>query len=167
MKLKKISALAELISAIAIVVTLAYLALETHQNTIAVQATIRQSMLAEDRELVFKQMDYPFVAPWLYGSRQLTDVEKTQLASWLIVFIRGRENQWLQYRAGVIDEITWESYRYPLRDILLREPAKTFWRTHSSRGEFAHGFGEDVDQFLADAPAPADLSFDQLIGFSE
>ncbi len=106
MKLKKISALAELISAIAIVVTLAYLALETHQNTIAVQATIRQSMLAEDRELVFKQMDYPFVAPWLYGSRQLTDVEKTQLASWLIVFIRGRENQWLQYRAGVIDEIT-------------------------------------------------------------
>jgi hypothetical protein len=61
MKLEKLSAIAELVSSVAILVTLGYLAVETRQNTLATQATVRQAMLAEDRELLFKTMEYPFI----------------------------------------------------------------------------------------------------------
>ena len=167
MKLEKVSAIAELISAIAILVTLGYLAVETQQNTNAVMAGVRQAMLAEDRELLFQQMEYPFVAPALYGAKQLTDEEKVQLQSWLVVFVRGRENQWLQYQYGVLDKTTWEAYRTPLRYVLLYEPAKSFWRIRSNRGEFAQGFVEDVNQFLSSAPVQSETSLDQNLGFKE
>ena len=55
----KWSAVAEIVSSIAILVTLGYLAIQTSQNT---QACIRQSMLTDEREMLFKQMDYPFVS---------------------------------------------------------------------------------------------------------
>ena len=58
---KNRSAIAELVSSIAILATLAYLAIQTQQNTQALQASVRQSMLTEDRELLYKQMDYPFM----------------------------------------------------------------------------------------------------------
>ena len=167
MNLEKVSTIAELVSAIAIVVTLGYLAIETQQNTNAVMASIRQAMLAEDRELLFQQMEYPHVAPGLYGAKQLTDEEKVQLASWLVVFVRGRENQWLQYQSGVIDKTTWEVYRTPLRNVLLNEPAKSFWRIRSQRSEFAQGFVEDVNQFLSSAPVQSGRSLDQSLGFIE
>jgi len=167
MKLEKVSAVAELVSAIAIVVTLGYLAIETQQNTNAVMAGVRQAMLAEDRELLFQQMEYPFVGPALYGTRKLKDEEKVQLQSWLVIFVRGRENQWLQYQSGVIDKITWEAYRTPLRLILLVEPAKSFWRIRGNSGEFAQGFVEDVNKYLSSAPVQSEKSLDQILGFKD
>jgi hypothetical protein len=167
MKLEKISAVAELVSAIAIVVTLGYLALEMGQNTRSVQASVRQAMLAEDRELVFKQMEYPFVSPYLYGTRELTDEEKIQLSAWLIVFLRGRENHWLQFQSGVIDQTTWEAYRAPLRTVLLKEPAKSFWRIRSKRNEYAAGFVVYVNDFLSGASDRQGFTLDQELGFSE
>ena len=61
MKLEKLSSLAELVSAIAIVVTLGYLVIETQQNTAAVLASVRQAMLENDLELIRMIVDYPIV----------------------------------------------------------------------------------------------------------
>ena len=60
-KLEKLSALAELVSAIAILVTLGYLAIQTQQNTAAIQASVRQAMLSDDMELIHQLIDYPML----------------------------------------------------------------------------------------------------------
>ena len=61
MKIEKLSAIAELISSVAVVVTLVYLAVHTQQNTTAIQASIRQAMLTDDRELFLSQIEFPIV----------------------------------------------------------------------------------------------------------
>jgi hypothetical protein len=149
MKLEKLSALAELVSSIAIVLTLVYLAIQTQQNTDAVHASVRQAMLAEDRELMFKIIDNPYLTPSQIDSRNLTKDQQLQFDNWLIIFFRARENHWLQYQAGVIDEATWETYRFPIRLALSSEPGREQWQLRSGRGEFAQGFVDDVNAFIA------------------
>ncbi len=152
MKIEKLSAIAELVSAVAIVVTLGYLAVETQQNTAAIQATVRQEMLASDLEILLYQMEYPHVMPGAYGGRELTADEEGQLMSWLIAFIRIRENHWLQYQNGVIDEATWASYRAPIASVLSQQFSRAFWEARTGAGRFDPGFVNDVNSLLADIP---------------
>jgi len=167
MRLEKLSAMAELVSAIAIVVTLGYLAIQTQQNTTAVQAEVRQSMLANDLELLFRQMEYPHVASGEYAARDLTSDEEVQLISWLTVFVRVRENQWLQYKNGVIDEKSWATYRSPIRNVLSQEFSRHFWEVRSAAGEFDSGFVDDINSLLANTPIRRPTSFREALGLNE
>lgn len=152
MKIEKLSAIAEIVSAVAIVVTLGYLALETQQNTAALQATVRQEMLSSDLQILIKQIDYPHVMPGAYGGRELTADEEGQLMSWLIAFIRIRENHWLQYQNDVIDEATWATYRAPIASVLSQQFSRSFWQARTADGRFDPGFVSDVNSLLADIP---------------
>ena len=164
MNLEKLSAIAELVSAVAIVVTLAYLAVETHQNTLATQATVRQAMLEEDRELLFKLVDYPLIAQGLENPDLLSDEELVQLSSWLIVFFRVRENHWLQFQNDVIDAATWRAYRTPLLNILASDRVKSMWKQRTERGEFDAGFVADVNSYIAEHGTNPELSVKEEMG---
>lgn len=148
MKLEKLAAMGEIVSSIAIVVTLGYLAVQTRQNTLAIQATIRQAMQEDDREILFKQIDYPFIAPGAYLAENLTDAQRVQLSSWLTAFLRSREIQWLQYRNGVIDEATWASYSTPLSLVFESEFARSHWQQYADRGLADPSFIVYVDELL-------------------
>ena len=62
MNWQALGTIAEIIGALVVVATVIYLAIQTRQHTLAVQASVRQAMLSEDRELLIKQMDFPFTA---------------------------------------------------------------------------------------------------------
>lgn len=164
MKLEKLSSLAELISAIAIVITLVYLSVETQQNTTAVQASVRQAMLQDDLQLLSMQMDYPHVMPGAYTGKNLTDDEQVQLISWLIAFIRIRENHWLQFQNGVIDEATWATYRTPFAGVFSQPFARAMWEARVSSGAFVPGFVSDVNALLAHTPVKAASSVTEFMG---
>lgn len=148
MKLERLAAIAEIASSIAVVATLGYLAVQTRQNSLAIQATVRQAMLAEDRALLFKQMDYPFVRPGAYDSETLSEEQQGQLASWLTAFSRGRENQWIQYRNGVLDEATWSSYAIAIPIVYEPVFAREYW--HANSYQYQPGFVEYVNDLLGE-----------------
>jgi hypothetical protein len=153
MKLEKLSAIAELVSSAAIVVTLGYLAIQTQQNTTAIQASVRQAMLAEDRELLHLQISYPHLQEILLAKPgTLTDEDKIVVSAFLTSFVRSRENQWLQYQNGVIDQATWNSYRQPIRWVLSYEVTRPWWTARLSTGEFDEQFVANVRDFLSDVP---------------
>ena len=165
MKLEKLSALAELVSAIAIVVTLGYLAIETQQNTAAIQASIRQAMLADDIKLIRQQLDYPVLVTGRSGDADLSDEELTRLHASILTLIRTRENQWLQYQNGVIDERSWRTYQTAIPAVLSTEFMRSWWRNRSPRGEFDEGFVADINRLLdANPPRPA-RSIRESLGF--
>jgi len=165
MKLEKLSALAELVSAIAIVVTLGYLAIQTQQNTAAVQASVRQAILESDLEIVRQLLDYPILVTGRLGDADLTDEELVRLGANLIAVARTRENQWLQYQNGVIDEESWRTYLTALPAILSTNFMRSWWRNRGVRGEFDEGFVAVVDEILdANPPSPA-RSVRETMGF--
>jgi hypothetical protein len=163
--LTKLSAIAEIISSVAILITLAYLAVEMRQNTLAIQASVRQAMLADDRELLFRQIDYPVLFTGRSGDADLTEDELVRIASNLIATIRVRENQWLQYQNGVIDVRTWLTYRAAIPAVFNTEWYRSWWRNRSARGEFDEEFVEMVNAVFAESPLRSGGSTRERLGF--
>ena len=166
MNLTKISALAEIVSSVAILVTLVYLAIEMRQNTVATQGVIRQEMLADDRELILTAIEFPIIQSGRFHDlSELSDDEIVQLGSFLIAFTRSRESQWLQYQNGVIDETTWYGYREALKTVLSSELTRSWWINRISRGEYDQGFVDNINELLADAPIIEARSMSEQMGF--
>jgi hypothetical protein len=145
----KWSAIAEIISSIAILITLIYLAIQTQQNTAAIQGSVRQAMLSEDRESLYKVIEYPFLDD--VSGESLTGVQKVQFSAYLTAFVRMRENHWLQYQSGVIDEATWKSYRGALVPVIFSsEYGRTFWQTAISSLFYDQGFIDSTNAWVAE-----------------
>ena len=152
LRLEKLSALAELVSSLAIVITLAYLAIQTHQNSVAIQASVRQAMLTDDRELLFQSMSHAPALTAMIRGDDLTDEQLYEITAYLVASVRVRENQWLQYQNGVIDERTWLTYRTPIGILFSNEFTRAWWRDRSGTGEFDAEFVEMVDDLLDRTP---------------
>ena len=148
----KWSAIAEISSAIAILVTLFYLAIQTQQNTRAVQGATRQAMVAQDQESLYKLIEFPF----LDKRTNLTAEEQTQLTAYLVAFLRLRENHWLQYNTGVLDVETWLTYRNALIPVVFSSDfGRELWRFQTvERQNFAPGFVQNINEWLQDTTLP-------------
>ncbi len=94
--------------------------------------------------------------PELYSSRfkpELTDDEKIRLSAYWITFVRMRENNWFQYQNGVLDDVTWESYRSSIVGSLSSPRARTWWQNYAvGQMAFDAEFVSLVDNLLADVP---------------
>ena len=143
----KWSAIAEILSALAIVVTLGYLAIQTQQNTAAVQASVRQSMLEADRESLYMAVQNPF----LFKRSGLDEEQQLQLIGFMTAFMRTRENFWIQYQKGVLDQDTWESYRGALIIVIFSsEFGRRVWEQQTASGlVFDRGFVDSINAWVA------------------
>ena len=146
----KWSAIAEIISSFAILVTLVYLAVQTQQNTEAIQANSRQAVIEMDLQALNEVIADPDI--WLDMTKpNLTDREAARLQSWLITMWRTREHQWLQYQNGVLDEKTWKSYLGGLTSIFFYPRTRSFWNKISQTA-FDKGFVQVVNDYLRTIP---------------
>lgn len=123
----KWSAIAEIAAAVAVVITLVYLARQTRyvgeqteQNTAAVRASVRQAMFANDQALALDHIGITRES-CKFDPAAITQqgVGYGPCGSWLLVLFRSRENNWFQYRDGVIDETTYSSYENALRAVFV------------------------------------------------
>jgi len=134
MKLERLSALAEIVSSIAIVLTLVYLAIQTQQLTIQAQQTSdalltgsRQATMMADITLLSASISNPEVRLNIFRP-EITEVEFAALAAYIGGLIRVREFAWFQYRAGIMDEAAWRSYIAPIARILSSPQGEITWR---------------------------------------
>ena len=160
----KWSAIAEIFGAIAVLATLAYLAIQTRylavqteQNTAAVQASVRQEMLSKELEFLGREIELPSLAQIGRNGQAPTREELTQLNAYLLSFLRLRESQWLQYQSGALDERTWRSYSAAVPLVFTQDVRRLWWqvraRTFAETGEFDSEFVEVVSNLIPD-PGP-------------
>ena len=161
----KWSAIAEILSAVAILVTLAYLAIQTRQNTTAIQASVRQAMLTDDWELIRAQIEFPILFLSRAGEVEMTDEELVRLNSYLVGFVRTQENRWLQYQNGVIDERTWSTYAAAIPSIFSSDFVRSWFRNRAARGEFDDDFVSMVSKVLAENPTQRSPTVREALGF--
>ena len=150
MKLEKLSAIAELVSSIAIVATLIYLAIQTGQNSDAIRAAARESIVATDVQLLLDRANDPgrLIA---FCKAAPTPIEMSAATNDMIALIRLREHEWLQFRDGVLDEETWLSFREALAVNLSDTARREFW-DGLSRTQFNRGFVAHINEYLAETP---------------
>jgi hypothetical protein len=155
----KWSAIAEIFGAIAVLATLAYLAIQTRylavqteQNTVAVQASVRQEMLSTELEFLGREIEFPSLAQIGRDGQEMTREDTTRLNAYLLSFLRIRESQWLQYQSGALDERTWQSYSAAIPLVFNQDIRRLWWQlrspTFAETGEFDSEFVEVVSNLI-------------------
>ena len=147
----KWSAIAEIISSIAILVTLIYLSIQTHQNLVATQANTRQTMVNMDVETLKAAMGYQPALGKMSTSEELSGDDKGIIEDWLIMLVRTREYQWFQYKNGLLDKQAWEAYLTGLSVNLSWPRTRGWWKLVADQ-YFDHEFVDEVNKYLADIP---------------
>lgn len=126
MRWTKWSSIAELLSSIAILVTLVFLTIEIRQNTVAIQANSLDGALAGDLRLLDNLVQDPDL--WfLYYKDELTDADKVRLYHHLAAFMRVQERNWLLHRSGALDEAEFATYQSGFVGTLLAPNPRKWW----------------------------------------
>ena len=145
----KISSIAEIISSVAILITLFYLAIQTKQNTDAILASSRDTQITNDVQILNTVSTHPEIRLSMVKP-EISELEMIQLTSWLISLLRTREHQWFQYKNGALDEDVWRSYLSGLAGNLSTERTRFIWNSLYESRSFDEEFSELVNNILAD-----------------
>lgn len=131
----KWSSIAEIVSSIAILITLLYLAIQTQQSTDAVNSQSRQSLFDSAQIEQSLWMQYPQMSVLIIdNSLEMTLEEKIQLDSLMILTLSRREFAFRQYQAGVLDENIWNAETEIIALLLGTGRTRSWW---NSIGQFA------------------------------
>lgn len=156
MTLEQYAYLAEIVGVIAIVLSLIYLAVQTKQNTDAVQATSRHTVIASDLVCIQTMIDHPDILNSMYTSETLSEEGKIALEGFLLTLARTREHQWLQHRSGLLDTQTMESFLTGLTYNMSFPVSRAWWDGIACR-YFDSGFVAHVNEKLAEVPVHTDF----------
>ncbi len=151
----KASAVAEILSSVAILITLLYLVIEIGQNTEALQATSRDASLEGDIQRLFQAVNTPEI--WLNSvNPNMTDAEKVTQSAYLFTLYRLRERDWLQYQAGAMDAETWRSYQIGLIGNLQYSEVRKWWN-YNFTDTTGNDFVDYVNGLLEGIPIRTEL----------
>ena len=153
-----IAAVGEIIGAVAVVVSLVYLAAQIRQNTAQVESQARAQQVASTssihntftafRSLIAGSADNADL--WARGQADLsslTPAERTRFDFLMVEMLWTFSMPWLFVDQGILGEEYREVVRSSLRPY-LGPGAQAWWRASPHRGEYARGFADAVDALI-------------------
>jgi len=148
MNWEAISALAQILGVIVVVITLIYLAAQVRQGNLLAKSQARQRMVEQAETEVYKQMADPSITYANVKDGPLSEEEQAKLALFLIAFMRQREWEWYQFRDGVIEEDVYRAYHEVIAIHVGTERGRKWWKA-LGRYAFNSAFVAEVDDFLS------------------
>ena len=130
MTIAELGAIGEFVSAIAILVTLVYLAIQTKNANVAARINARQTVVTEYNALNlanFSSSDPGLVRRAILGSDKLDQEDQDRFDSWL----RAYSNSLIQiselHDLGLIDDVDWEHYAREAAPIVSCKAARNIY----------------------------------------
>jgi hypothetical protein len=157
MNLQVLVALAEIVSALAVVFTLIVLIISIRQNTRSQKALVVDSLAAAITSINVPAMESPALgsalskatADWSSASRE----ERIIAHYFLFSLFKLLENAWYQQKAGILDQAHWLGWESLLRKYYHAEGVRRIW-WHSRK----HAYSPEFQKYLAGTKPPEDLS---------
>ncbi len=157
MNLQIFVAVAEIVSALAVVLTLVVLIISIRQNTKSQKAVVVDSLAAAITSINVPAMESPFLGSalsratedWPSASRE----ERIVAHYFLFSLFKLLENAWYQQRAGILDPVHWLGWESLLRKYYHSEGVRQVW--WPSR---RHAYSPEFQDFLSESKPPEDLS---------
>jgi len=150
-----LSAIADLVAAVAVVVSLIYLAVQVRDNSRAARLASMQSALlatqnvaklpAQNRDLA-RILRIGLAAPGDLDEDQLQ-----QLRYYVLNIVRVHEDMFVHHRAGVIDDETWNARIASLKTILSTPGGRMIW---NAAGAYRPDFKAWLNAQLAQQDPP-------------
>jgi hypothetical protein len=159
-----IGAIAEAIGAVAVVVSLIYLAVQIRSGTKALRTTLRDSAfhnLQEWNYVLSSDEDLPWIFKrGLRNPKDLNDKELARFHHMMYSFYKLFENIYLHYLEGSIAKEAWENNNEILFLYSMQNGAKEYWQKR--REIFDPRFIELVESSKGSSLTPSDRLFRQL-----
>jgi hypothetical protein len=154
MTLAEFAALGELIGGVAVVVSLVYLGVQVRQNTRGVRGSTLQLNTDFWGEHFMHLAEPELTAAYVSGMSGRPDIKPLHYTQFFFIcratFV-GFENQYFQYRQGVLDPATYAGYERSIESQLLAFRGFRLWWTQS-RGVFSPPFVDHVDAMIERTP---------------
>ena len=120
---RNMTAIRQVLSALAVVLSLIFVGLQIKQNTEAERATTRQALADGSRDVVLALATNPSLAEAFYQLfpipnskgphyRQMTPTDSAVAETFAYALVRNAENVFLQYHEGVIDQSVLKTYYF-------------------------------------------------------
>jgi hypothetical protein len=142
MNIQDLGSLGEFIGAVAVVVSLVYLAIQIRQNTRALRGTFHDSHVNRMQAWQMAVASDPdLVSIWQRAARgdALTEAERERLSFLRNYFLIGTESVFHQFARGNIDPEVWEAHRARVRRALM-QPEFRQWFRDGQRFTFTESF---------------------------
>ena len=155
MNFEKLSTSLTLFGNIGVIAGIVFLGVEIHQNTNAMLAASRQSIMETAQNELFKVVDNPDL--WLMATQAepLTPAQQVRLSAMLASQLRAREFSWLQHRDGTVDDTQWATEYEVTRWVLGTKRAREWWEK-SGRVAVSAEFAAFVDGEIVAKPLDRD-----------
>jgi hypothetical protein len=154
MNWEALGAIGEIVGAVAVVLTLGYLAVQIRQNTRALKASTHQSLSDSTIRFQAVTLDNAEVARIrLAGGKDLsslTEEEHYRFITAMEMLFRLIENAFVQYKQGTLDDEGWHRYAETVPYLFQLRPGVVDW-WNSPRIPFSPSFTAWVDEQLASA----------------
>lgn len=146
-----LGAIAELLGAIAVLVTVGYLAVQIRQNTRALESSALSS-LRDVHGLTEKNEHYLSLILKSQRKEDLTPEERSQMVERFYTIMKGFEVLWLQQRVGTMTHDHFVQHLDLVRWALTAPVCRRMWR--ELEPSFVPGFREAIQNDVLAAGAP-------------
>jgi hypothetical protein len=160
MSLSDWASIGSLISGVAVLISLIYLALQVRQAERNQQASIRQGRATRVVDIILAAGDPSYanaLSKGIAGAVDITPAEFSQFTAIYGAFLASAEDTFLQHKEGLLSEAVFASFRESWRQTLAQPGVRALWRLR--RHGFEAGFAAFMDTLMADAPAPVARDF--------
>lgn len=150
MNWEAIGAVGEIVGALAVVITLVYLAAQMRQNNDLLRSESRQTLVSNDITSLQAGMGLSDVFARFVSESELSTEDQLRMSFMFALDLRNREFEYFQYKNGLLDEETWLAYRHV---ILINHSSKLgkMWWDKVGRGIVDPKFSKLVDDLLENA----------------
>lgn len=155
MTLDQIGILAEIISFVAVVASLLYVAIQLKQNTAALNSQSRQAVLECSQAELFQRVEFPEIDIATAKEGIPSPEEQVKISVYMMAPFRAREFSWLQYQNGAIDEAQWNTEKIVISVVLSPRRTQTWWEK-ISKYNYNPDFVSYVDSHILDHPSTVD-----------
>jgi hypothetical protein len=129
MSLEAINAMAQLIGAIGVIVSLFYLAAQIRQNTQSMRAVVVDSLAHSMVDLLPAQSPGPMraFATVIENWHGASDDDRLRAIPFIFATSKVFENAWFQQRQGTLDPKHWQGWDAYIRTYYHRPGVKAWW----------------------------------------
>ncbi|HEX9813616.1 MAG TPA: hypothetical protein VGB31_01565 [Myxococcota bacterium] len=155
MTIIELGSLGEFIGAIAVVVSLAYLALQVRHNTRAVRSSMHQEMVESTLRIAESVSDNPDVGRIVLKADDdydnLTSEERIRFEAYAERVFGNFESVFYSYRNSMIEQDLWESWEASYLADISRSAMRRFW--HDQHPLHLRDYMDFIDQFYQTHPS--------------
>ena len=148
MSLNDLANIGQIVGAIAVVISLIYVALQIRQNTNAIRTANAQSVhehFANWYQLFASNESLAHVAlTGLKDYRALSEMDKARFIALFMAFLSYSQNAFLKWRQGLLAPSLWLGWENVIMNLVCAPGGKIFWK------ERAYLFGEEFRHYVED-----------------